>query len=45
MPNSNEGVILDIDLDYVSCVDNPAEIRNSSIEITEYEYIRFARDK
>ncbi len=42
---SDQEVILDIDLDFFSSIDNPSEYQDLAIEITEEEYIRFTQDR
>ena len=41
---SNTKVILDIDLDFFSTIENPAEYRKSTVEITQEEYEKFTSD-
>jgi len=42
---SKENVILDIDLDYFSCVGDPNQIKETYIEITKDEYNLYAENK
>ena len=42
---SNKDILLDIDLDYFSCIDNPFSEKEVMIEITKEEYEEFINNK
>ncbi len=45
LPADLPTVILDIDLDFFSAVDNPSVLKEVTVEITQDEYERFSEDK